>query len=276
MKYIKHIYELNSTNSNLDLFKTKIVQLLLNNIKFSSGDVYGAIIEICEDYLYNNKPTQPIEKYIGKSLGLIPEFIYLFNKYNSYVNGGGHEQYFHKEYELKVDKDAKFHDKLVTLFKKLKLDEIEYGKLAYDIISDFKIEWKKKFADCTNCKGEGYVTCPTCNGQGDIDCNKNKNKSECSNCEDDWKCRSNGFIECPICKGSGYIKCKECKGKGKSKQKINIAKNKDYWEILDMGWYKIDDNFIDSLNSYIKTLSIDGDSISNLIKISEIERDYNI
>jgi hypothetical protein len=43
-----------------------------------------------------------------------------------------------------------------------------------------------------------------------------------------------------------------------------------------MEWYKIDDNFIDSLNSYIKTLSIDGDSISNLIKISEIERDYNI
>ena len=276
MKYIKHIYELNSINYNSDLFKTKIVQLLLNNIKFSSGDVYGAIIEICEDYLYNNKSTPPIENYIGKSLGLIPEFIYLLNKYNSYVNGGGHEQYFHKEYELKIDNDQNFHNKLVSLFKKLKIDEIEYGKLAYDIISDFKIEWKKELSACIDCEGDGYITCPTCNGQGDIDCNKDKNKSECKDCQDDWKCRTNGLIECPKCKGSGYIKCKQCKGKGKSKEKINVPKNKADWMILDMAWYKINDNFINSLNSYIKTLYIDGDLISNLIKISEIEQEYNL
>lgn len=288
MKNLMHINEFlkmyENNSSKLFSKETELKNYLLNNEDFANNEVVYAFSDMGYDKLRNDKDWRydKIVDYMSE-FGLIPLFCTYFSSYNGQVCNGGHSQYFTNGYASSESRgafgtyrDIDKHERFIYLFEELDLQQIlPSGKEALDIISSFEFDPDNKQlktcpecsgngdVECSSCEGNGYIDCPDCNGEGEID------DETCQTCN------GNGNIECEECDGRGSHKCEECDGEGEVEDDYAEGDN-ETWSKLDSRWYDINDQFKDELEDYIKSLTLDGEKISDLIPLAKEIQKYQI
>lgn len=290
MKHLKHINEdFQKINENLlfKLFKNeeKLKAKLLENKSFANGEVSEAITDIIYDKWQseNGLSYNDILDWTSNEYGLIPYFTMMFRIYDGQVCNGGHMQYYENGY-ASVDsrgfghsyKNVEQHDDFVYTFKNLDLKEIlPDGDKMYDIIESFSLDLEPETEECGNCNGDGWSSCDECGGEGHVKCDscngsgEDEEGNECSECDGD------GVVDCDECNGRGDIRCDECDGTGQYETGEEIP-DSSYWSTLDTKWYQINENIERQYDDYLKTLSLDGEIIEDLIELSNSTHKYNV
>jgi len=195
--------------------------------------------------------------------------------YNSQVNNGGHYQYYDNGYAGTNSKNIDIHDDFVNLFKELDMiDILPSGKKVFDIIKKFELDLEDEIETCNYCGGSGVEDCRSCSGDGELYCTECDGEGEiddesCSNCS------GSGRITCEDCEGSGQTPCDNCDGYGESDTGVEEP-NTSMWNKLDDEWYEIDDDIRKEFDDYLKSLTLDGEIISNLVEIAKEYQKYNL
>lgn len=288
MKYLKHINEFRiyeNTQNPLFINQDKLKDLLLKNEDFAIGEVADAITDSAyvEWKNRNNWNYEDAVNWLQENFGNLPAFTMYLNSYNGQVCNGGHHQYFDNGYASAnsrgfgaVYHDIDAHDNFVELFKILDISNIlPSGKKAYDVISKFELDLEDEIETCDNCSGNGQVDCSKCSGNGSIDCEEcdgsgeDSEGGECSNCD------GNGTIDCDECDGKGSEHCDECDGQGEI-ETGNQNPDTNVWELLDTQWYEINEEFMKEFDDYLKSLTLDGEKISELVDIAYATQAYKL
>lgn len=269
---------------NTEFFKNEkhIKDLLLEDEDFAEGDVHQALMNIIyKDYDINNKDYeyQRMLTYTFENFGILPEFAILLGKYNYQVGNGGHSQYYENGYAGNHKERLDIHENFVQLFQDLDMTNIlSSGKLAYDIIDDFELEYDEDIENCSFCGGSGEEECSTCSGNGEVDCSECDGTGEieedeefvpCSNCD------ASGRIPCDECEGNGHTTCSACDGTGNTEVEIDQPITTE-WSKLDDKWYLIDDDIMEQFNNYLKSLNLDGEKMTDLIALADHYQKYNL
>lgn len=286
MRNLKHINEFFKIleNENKTSFKNEkeLRKQLLENKDFAKGEIHQALLDVFHEHWQKvNVKYESILLWINKEYGILAAFAMQLAKYNYQVGNGGHIQYFDNGYASTTEnnrnygfKNINLHDEFVNLFKELNMDTIlPHGKEAYNIISNFELEFYEPEEDCYFCHGNGDIECYTCNGEGKVDCEECYGSGEngdepCSNCDGE------GSIECEDCEGKGNMECEDCDGKG-----YTVEEEKPYteeWGKLDDEWYNVEQYIIEGFENYLHTLTLDGETMSNLITFAEQMQKYNL
>ena len=290
MKNLKHISEFlkiyeSHDESTLFFDEEGLKKILLKDKNFAKGEVYNAIMNIAYDewQKHQNWTYDQTLSWINQNFGTLPFFITLFGSYDGQVCNGGHFQYYENGYASSDShgftgtyKDIEKHENLVEIFKELDLDSIlPSGKIVYDIISRFQLDLDDEIEVCSECDGNGTVDCTECDGNGSTDCKRCGGDGEDEDGEQCEECDGDGSIECEECKGNGYITCEDCDGKGEVETGYEVP-DKSEWERLDTEWYKVNVKFINEFNEYLKTLTLEGEKISDLVELAEQSQKYNL
>jgi hypothetical protein len=287
MKKLKYLNEFLKIYENINLpFKneSKLKSLLMLNKDFAKGDVHQAIVDIAHDEWKNNDwYYEDVCNWLRTNFGELAEIAMYIAKYNYQVCNGGHSQYFGNGYASSNSNgyndnydQIDTHERFVELFTKLDLNKtLELGPKVYDVISDFELELNDEIEECGECRGNGEIDCNNCDGSGNIDCEEcrgsgeNDEGEECSNCD------GNGNIECDECGSSGTERCGECNGEGQIDTGNKIPNTKS-WDKLDDKWYEINNKFMLEFNDYLKSLSLDGEKMEELIELANKSQKYNL
>jgi hypothetical protein len=287
MKNLKHINEfLSKIYENVDTFdnESKLKDLLMKNQDFAKGDVHQAIVDIAHDEWKNNDwYYEDICNWLRTNFGELAELAMYFAKYNYQVGNGGHSQYFGNGYASSSTRgyssdydNIDTHERFVELFTKLDLNKtLETGPKVYDIISSFDLELEDDNEQCEECGGKGEVDCTYCNGTGSIECEQCHGSGEDSEGEECSNCDGDGNVECEECRGGGTERCGECNGEGEVDSGSQTP-NTQTWEKLDDKWYEINDKFMEEFNDYLKSLTLDGEKIEDLIELANKTQKYNL
>jgi len=147
--------------------------------------------------------------------------------------------------------------------------------LVYDVISDFQLELDDDIEECGDCRGNGEIDCNYCDGNGKIECEECHGSGEDSEGEKCSNCDGDGDIECDECRGSGTERCGECNGEGQVNSG-NKKPNTSGWDKLDDKWYEINDKFMEEFNDYLKSLTLDGEKMEDLIELADKTQKYNL
>ena len=275
-------------NSSSSLFKNEheLKEILIKDEDFAKGEVHQAINNIMYDKWEKNNDWgyDNVVEWFSNKFGTLPEFCIYLGSYNGQVCDGGHHQYFDNGYASSESKgmwgsskDTKKHDEFIHLFKELDLDKIEFGKEAYNIANRFELELDDEYETCSECGGSGDANCEDCNGYGTKECGSCGGSGEDSEDEDEYcsECGGDGEILCDTCSGDGSNRCEECDGSGEYVSEHDVP-NTYLWEKLDSEWYKVNDSFMDSFDNYLKTLTLDGEKISDLVETSKETQNFNL
>ena len=267
--------------------ESKFKDLLMKQRDFAEGDVLNGIIDVA--YNYWQKPENKnlyydnIVDYVGNEYGFLPLFCLLFGSYNGQVCNGGHNQYFYNGYASSTSRglygkyeDIEKHEEFVLLFKDLDFDTIlPHGKIAYDIILSFELNLEDEIETCSECDGDGKIDCSECNGEGNKDCPECDGSGEVEENVECGNCDGKGYLECDECESNGKINCDNCGGEGEEETGEKVPEIK-YWETLDTRWYKINTDIEKELNDYLKTLTLNGEKITDLIELAKSTQNYNL
>ena len=280
MKYIKTFEE--KIEEELFLKQGWLKSKLLDDKSFAEGDVHQALMNIAHEKWDDNMSYENILDWIEKNMGKMPLFAMYFGKYNYQVCNGGHKQYFENGYASSESvgyggsyTDIDKHEIFWNLFKDLDMKtKLKIGQEAYDIISKFELDLLDEETNCEYCDGNGEENCETCEGNGTIQCDEcggdgEIDDKECENCE------GNGMIECGECEGKGKFKCGNCNGEGVRRTGRSVAVT-DEWGLLDTRWYNINDEIMEEFNEYLKSLTINGEKIEDLIPLAKSTQNYNL
>ncbi len=272
-------------NLNTKLFKneSKLKDLLLKDSYFAKGDVHQAIINIIHQFWTTEIDYSQILNYTEENFGKLPLLALYFGKYNYQVGNGGHAQYFGNGYASSNSSgfssnydDISKHEEFLELFKNMGMIEIlPLGATAYSIIDDFELDLDDDTEDCSNCNGNGDEDCPTCDGKGEVDCEDCGGIGEDSEGVECDSCGGSGEIECEECEGKGHETCRDCDGSG-IYETGTVSPNTTEWDKLDDRWYKIDDDIMEQFNDYLKSLTLDGEKMTDLIELAEQTQKYNL
>ena len=288
MKNIKSINEFLKIYENhiSPLFKneSELKKRLMVNSDFADSDVFQAIVNVIHDEWQQHDvfSYDDILEWTDKNFGAIPLFSMYLAKYSYQVDNGGHSQYFSNGYASSQTSgygsnydNIDNHETFVELFNDLGFKTLlPSGEKVYKIISDFELDLEDEVESCDNCGGEGYADCAECNGDGTVECEEcngsgEVDDEECSNCSGD------GTIDCPECNGRGRDRCGDCDGDGEI-QTGNRVPNYTSWSNLDDRWYKISSDFLKEYENYIKSLTLDGEKIEDLIELANKTQRYNL
>lgn len=289
MKNLRHINDFLHLNEDVKtpefINQDKLKNLLLKDEEFAQGDVHQAIIDLAHDewQKHNNWDYGDVCNWLHKNFGNLALVAMYFGKYNYQVCNGGHLQYFSNGYASEKTsgngsdyEDIENHDKFVELFNQLDLNNLlPSGDDIYNIISNFELDLSDEIENCYNCSGNGEIDCYACDGTGNMDCDacngegEDDDGNECDNCNGD------GNIQCSDCDGRGSDKCEECDGTGEVETGNKIPETSD-WEKLDSRWYEINDKAMKEFNNYLKSLTLDGENISDLIELAKNTQAYNL
>lgn len=291
MKHIKKLNEyfkiFENTNESLFINEHKLKQLLLQDDYFAKGEVHQAIVNIAYNEWNEKNPTWSYNnmlKWVSKTFGNIPLLSIYIGTYNGEVCNGGHSQYYQNGYASLNKrgyygsnyKDIETHEDFVELFNDLDMNNIlESGKEAYNIMKNFDLTLGDETEMCHNCGGSGDVDCSTCNGNGETDCpgcGGSGEDDEGEKCED---CDGSGLVNCEDCDGKGYVTCEDCDGSGEEIVEEDVA-DQTGWDKLDTKWYEINDNLLTEFNDYLKTLTLDGEKMTELIEVANGIQKYNL
>jgi hypothetical protein len=273
-------------NASYQLFnnESKLKNELLKSSYFSKGEVLYGITGVL--YVEYKKIRQwdysEFLDWINKEYGTIPYFTTLLSNYNGQVCNGGHLQYFDNGHASKnthgfgsEHKEIYLHEEFVGLFFDLGFNKtLKHGKEAFDIIESFDLDLQEETEQCSECDGNGYIDCSDCDGTGHIQCeicngSGEEDDKECSECGGD------GSIVCEECHGTGEQKCSDCNGSGYVETGYKVPDSSN-WSILDDRWYNIYEEFMESYNDYLKSLTLDGQKISDLVKYAKSIQNYNL
>jgi len=276
MKHLK-LYE---NFKNTDVFfknEENLKNLLLKDHDFADGEVTLSLANIGLKYDKDNNDnyTDTLNK-IKENLGPLPQLALLLCMYDSQVNNGGHRQYYENSYAGRNSKDIDIHEDFVDLFNLLDMVNIlPSGKKAFDIIKDFELEFDDEIETCSYCGGSGDEDCRSCSGEGDLDCPECYGSGEIEEGEECSTCSGSGRLACDDCEGSGHEPCENCDGHGELETGVEepIA---SYWDILDTKWYKINIDVMKEFNDYLKSLTLDGEKIADLVKYAGPTQKYNL
>jgi len=150
MKHVK-MYE---DNDFTILFENEneLKNLLLKNKFFSEGDVFSGIIDVSYKHFTPKIGYDNFLEIIKTKFGLLPYFCILLGSYNGQVCNGGHMQYFdngyassksRKKYDGSDYDNVNLHEKLLRLFKFLKIEQCvpkKLGEKVYSIMKDFDFD----------------------------------------------------------------------------------------------------------------------------------------
>ena len=286
MKNIKHIKEFLKIYESVNLqFKNeyKLKELLMNQKSFAEGDVHQAIVDMAHDEWKNNKDWsyEDVLCWLDDNFGDLVLFSMYLAKYNYQVGNGGHCQYYDNGYASSdqypsVGGNIDKHDQFVELFNKLNLKELlSSGSKAYDVISDFNLELEDEIEECSECRGDGEVNCTYCDGTGQVDCEDCNGSGEDNEGEKCDNCDGDGTLVCSECGGNGNERCGECNGEGQIDTGNQIP-NGGNWDRLDNRWYNISDKFMEEFNNYLKSLTLEGEKIEDLIPLAKDSQNYNL
>jgi hypothetical protein len=173
-------------------------------------------------------------KHITSVYGDFAAFLILIGKYNHQVNNGGHIQYFHNGFADGVggfgcshDPEHPLHAKLIRLFKKFKLNNLNLGNRVLDILERFQnisVDDEKHYIETCGVCG-GSRSCSICNGSG-----LESEEKQCSDCYQ-------GDGECLDCGGSGEVECDNPEyGQPDTYESSELSE--EYWEISE-SWMKV-------------------------------------
>jgi len=276
-------------NHNSSPFKDEheLKEILLKDKDFAKGDVHQAIINIMYDEWQDHKDWgyDKALNWFGEEYGMLPEFCVFLGSYNGQVGNGGHAQYFGNGYASSESKggfgdyrDLTKHEEFTYLFKDLGIDKIEFGKEAYEVANNFNLEFDDEYETCYSCDGNGEADCDVCNGQGTVECGSCGGSGEGDSEEEDIyceECDGDGVLPCDECGGDAVMRCDECDGQGEVISERNVPMI-SHWDHLDTKWYEVNDSFMNSFNDYLKTLTLDGEKISDLVKLSKDTQGFNL
>lgn len=249
IKKLKEFFKINE-NSNISLFNNehKLKEILINDQDFAKGEVHQALVNVgydaWNDVTHDNWTYDDMLNYISKYGDMII-FATMFGIYNGQVCNGGHAQYFDNGNASSEShgmwgsyKDIAKHEDMVELFNDLDLkDKLSvYGKEIYNVINNFELEFDDEMDTCQECDGSGEIE---------------------------------------LGEDEGYETCPECDGKGEVVVEENVPMTYE-WEKLDNKWYKFNDSALEEFNNYLKTLTLDGEKISDIIPIANNYQKYNI
>lgn len=290
MKHIKHINEkFQKVNENLlfPLFKNEkqLKDKLMVEKDFASGHVSNAITDVIYEKWQSddNMKYDNILKWTKNEYGLIPYFTMMFSVYNGQVCNGGHAQYYDNGYASSNSRgfgatyeNIDLHEDFVEIFEELNLRKIlPYGNKMYNIISSFTLNLEEEVEECSNCDGSGETECGECDGSGEVECSACNGTGEDENGEICEECDGSGHVDCDECYGKGYYKCDDCDGSGQY-DTGHMIPDTETWSTLDSQWYEINDAVEEQYNDYLKTLTLSGDTIEDLIEIAKTSQTYNI
>lgn len=288
MKYLKKLNELLDSN---EIFKNEkeLKEILLKDKDFAKGEVHQALVNVgydaWNDSTHGNWSYDDMIEYISKYGDMIV-FATLFGAYNGQVCNGGHAQYFDNGYASSESRgtfgtyrNIDKHEEMIDLFKELDLinNLTEYGKQIYDLIRKFTLTLGDETDTCPECGGNGEIECPECDGRGVVECTVCGGTGENSENEDEYcnMCDGDGEVECSECYGNSYETCSECNGDGEVVVERD-APQTWRWDSLDSKWYDFNDNALEEFNNYLKTLTLDGEKIGDLIPVANSSQKYNI
>jgi len=288
---IKKLYEFIKINemrydeSKLFVNEDNLKKLLMDKVDFSKGDVHQAIMDVIHDEWQKTKDGyEEILDWTEKNLGIIPYFAMQLGKFNYQVCNGGHAQYFdngyastgNSAYISKSANNIELHNIFELLFKDLDMVSIlPHGQEAYKIISEFDAELSDEEEECSNCNGSGEEECYDCEGNGRIECPECNGEGEDDEGEKCSNCDGNGSVDCVECDGEGKKTCYDCDGDGYSNTGEKVP-NTSKWEELDNRWYEINEEVMEGFNEYLKTLTLDGQRMTDLIKKSRAKINYSL
>lgn len=290
MKHIKHVNEFfQKINENLifPLFKNEkqLKDKLVKKRYFADGNISDAITNViyAKWQSDNNIRYDQILDWTRNEYGLIPYFTMMFSVYDGQVCNGGHSQYFYNGYASSNSRgvahtynDIDKHEKFVKVFNDLNLREIlPYGNKMYNIISSFTLELDNEIEECSNCGGSGEVECSECGGDGEIECSNCGGTGEDVNGETCEECGGSGQVDCDECNTRGIYKCDDCGGGGEY-DTGRMVPDTNFWSKLDTQWYEINESVEEQYNNYLKTLTLDGEKIGELVEIAKSTQKYNI
>ncbi len=261
----------------------ELKDILLQDEDFAKGDVHQALMNIG----YNEWQKQPNWSYsdmlnYAEKYGDMVILSTLLGVYNYQVCNGGHLQYYDNGYASSNSsgvfgnyKDIAKHEDMVLLFSELGLkDKLKLGNEIYNIINQFDLELGDETESCEYCGGSGSEDCRECNGDGEIPCSSCQGDGENDEGEECEECGGSGSIPCEECGGSGSIPCENCDGSGEIV--VEDVPMTGFWDILDDSWYKINEKALEEFNNYLKTLTINGEKISELIPVANSTKKYNL
>jgi hypothetical protein len=286
MKYLKKLNEYFKIfeNTLFPLFKNehKLQELLLQDKDFAKGDTHQALINIPYNerdlsWSYNNMLN------CSKTFGALPLLSLYLGSYNYQICNGGHEQYFDNGFASSNSrgfgynyKEIETHEDFIKLFNELNMNSIlPSGQKAYNIMLKFDLTYDDDTETCDNCSGDGNIDCDKCDGGGSVDCldcegdGEDQDGNSCENCD------GKGTTNCEDCEGSGHINCEDCDGSGYVVVEEDVA-DKTGWDKLDTEWYEINDNVMKEFNDYLKTLTLNGEKMTDLIEIANGIQKYNL
>ena len=288
MKNIKTIREFlkiyESYEPKLFIDEAELKKLLMKDKEFANGDVHQALLDIeHEEWQKHDWSYDEILNWIDQNLGALPLLAMYLAEYNYQVGNGGHAQYFDNGYASSNSggfgsnyKNIETHENFVELFKELDMPTIlPSGQKAYDIMSKFDLNLIDEIEECQECNGNGTVDCTKCDGDGHIDCPKcngdgeDEDGNSCDNCD------GNGAIDCEDCEGKGYVTCEECDGKGEEVAEEDVA-DRTGWDALDTKWYIIETQLMKEFDNYLKSLTLDGEKMVDLIELAAQTQKYNL
>jgi hypothetical protein len=288
MKNIKHINEFFHLNEDVKtpefLNQEKLKELLLNNEDFAKGDVHQALVDLPHDEWDKRKDWNYEDacKWLHSNFGNLALVAFYLAKYNYQIGNGGHQQYFDNGYASSEPKgfgvnykDIDRHNEFVELFEQLGLNKIlPSGKEAFDIISSFELDFSDEYQDCEYCGGSGEEECSGCSGYGSITCEECDGEGEDEEGNTCQNCDGKGEIDCPDCDGRGSNECEECEGTGQGEAEEQL--NTESWNRLDSRWYDVDEKLMKEFNDYLKSLTLDGEKISDLIPLADSTQRYKL
>ncbi len=287
MKNIKHINEflkiLENNDNNVFKNEKELKTLLMQNKNFAKGDVHQGLLDIFYSHYSNNIDYDAFLELINEKYGELAEFCVFFASYNYQVCNGGHLQYFDNGYASSTShgfgseyNDMEKHEYFKELFIKLNFNNLlKNGKTAYDIISDFDLDLIDEEENCGNCGGSGQEECFNCESNGRVDCDVCGGNGEDDDGEPCGNCDGDGQIECGDCDGDGNYKCEDCHGSGIYESGKQIP-DSESWSRLDERWYEINEKVIEEFNNYLKSLTLDGKNIIELIELAKSTQNYNL
>lgn len=276
MKNLKHIneflkvYENNSEQLFVD--ESKMKSLLIKDQDFIKGEILQAFYNI--NYSEHEGNLQQIEKKLGK----LPTFLELFGNYDGQVNNGGHQQYLDNGYASEHTSgfggnhtETEQHEYFVELFRKLNMPSV-LGEKAYNIIQSFEYDGAPEPESCYNCDGNGYAECKECGGDTRIECPECYGEGTDEDGEEDCpECGGDGTVDCDEC-DNGEIECDECGGSGEVEPDAETGQ----WDHLDNEWYDINEEVEEKLNNYLKSLTLDGEKMTDLVELARGISNYNL
>jgi hypothetical protein len=291
---MKHLQKINEffklyENSNFKNEK-ELVDILSKDNDFHKGDVHQAFVNVVYNkwQKHNDWGYDDMLNYIDDKFGDLLTFSVMLGAYNGQVCNGGHLQYFDNGYASSESRGAfgtyenvDIHEDFTRLFKKLELDEkLEHGEEALNIIKKFNgRELTTLMEECPDCGGSGEYECYECGGDGHKQCDECNGEGEIEIDKDEYEtcpsCDGDGSHECDDCKGNGYSECEACRGDGETESR-ELGFEDHFLDNLDNKWYKVNDTVMQEFNDFLKTLTLDGKKVSDLVSISSNTSKYNL